>query len=1092
MAFQTEVSDGWKKKRKIENNNPKLIVGDKVEVRSREEGLKGSWHVGTVIAREKQARRVKYEHLLCDNESEMLTERVRVSSIVDGIVSNNMTQSHCRGLIRPLPPLLHVAEWSPHYAQCVDVYYKEAWWEGVIFDHEDGSEQRKIFFPDTDEVMKFGIEMLRITQDWDEFTEDWKPRGNWLFLEFIEELEPEWPLQVSVRQMWYDLQGKEGFVKLKEWICSARSIWEDLVLDVLNDNFKLTLDEFFLKLDPPEGLVQESQQALELSEPHDVVPFQDDGSETGLLPPTNPTNASVPSQEDIDWGFMEEGGLDFNLPTSSKMPCPEEILCEEPPASSSPLLNPGNFRIYSKRKDAKDLLRKKPTVRKEIAVKRPRQYIDVEPEYCPQAVWNYYLLTLRDKDDHYSKRKESKDLIPIVKKHLSFIGWKFFAAWKQARWELRYQSPSKVYYSLREACRCYINEGGLSGFGVSTSRPEQTTSANEDAEQLAGDKPSSPLIGEMKGNLLLQNALPENWATEPSSLSPSRKLIELDEVEVQGIRELQKEKKSNELDFASHLLHKEDQNARSQILKNGQESKNSSFKLTRDSDDDSPKSVPLSRKRVKKVEVPSSSYHGSRTVLSWLIDKGVVLPGAKVHYRNKKDHHSMAEGQITRDGILCSCCQNFFTLTKFEAHAGSTYHRPSANIFLEDGRSLSECQLQLKSNDNSRSFITDTHEMNGKRHHKANDRICYVCNFGGTLILCDQCPSSFHTHCLGLKDIPEGDWFCPSCCCGICHESKFDQDAKQLENSVLICDQCEHQYHAGCLRKLGLMQLDSNPEGNWFCNKNCEQIFISLRKLLGKPVSLGKDDLTLTLLKYTKRDKDDASDYDASLENNNKLVDALGLMHECFKPLKEFRSRDLVEDVIFSRCSGLRRLNFKGFYTFILEGYDELITAAAVRIYGKKVAEVPLVGTRSDFRNRGMCHILMNGLEKMLMDLGIERLVLPAVPGVVNSWITSFGFSKMTKSERHSFLDYTFLEFQDIIMCQKLLTRIPSAEPSLLEGTQQQFYEDVNGGDNDIDIDRNCADELFQADQMEATEIEDQCQVQYVSPLISSVLCGLN
>lgn len=43
---------------------------------------------------------------------------------------------------------------------------------------------------------------------------------------------------------------------------------------------------------------------------------------------------------------------------------------------------------------------------------------------------------------------------------------------------------------------------------------------------------------------------------------------------------------------------------------------------------------------------------------------------------------------------------------------------------------------------------------------------CIVC--GRTdqediLLLCDNCNDAYHTHCLGLDDIPEGDWFCPNC-----------------------------------------------------------------------------------------------------------------------------------------------------------------------------------------------------------------------------------------------------------------------------------------------------------------------------------------
>ncbi|KAK9280503.1 hypothetical protein L1049_014195 [Liquidambar formosana] len=482
-----------------------------------------------------------------------------------------------------------------------------------------------------------------------------------------------------------------------------------------------------------------------------------------------------------------------------------------------------------------------------------------------------------------------------------------------------------------------------------------------------------------------------------------------------------------------------------------------------------------SSKRARQVAVPNSSHHNPRTVLSWLIDNNVVLPREKVHYRGRKDRSPMAEGRITRDGIKCSCCQKVFTLTQFEAHAGSTCHRPAANIFLGNGRSLLECQIQMIGEKNIRGLITEPRDrLKGHWRRHTNDYICSVCHYGGELILCDQCPSSFHKSCLGLKDVPEGDWFCLSCCCGICGQSTFIESTEHhMDKSVLNCDQCEHRYHVGCLRKKGLVKLDSIPKGCWFCSRKCEKIFVGLQKLLGKPVAVGVDNLTWTLLKSTKYD---SHDIEALTENYSKLNVALGLMHECFEPVKEPHTRrDLVEDVIFSRGSDLNRLNFRGFYTVLLERNDELITVATVRVYGEKVAEVPLVGTRFQYRRLGMCRILMNELEKKLMELGVERLILPAVPSVLHTWTTAFGFSKMTDSERLKFLDHTFLDFQGTTMCQKLLNKIPSAEASLSRGTRIKIRLNINGSRDNIDFDGYSAvSEVFQAEQVEDSEIVNQ------------------
>ena len=48
---------------------------------------------------------------------------------------------------------------------------------------------------------------------------------------------------------------------------------------------------------------------------------------------------------------------------------------------------------------------------------------------------------------------------------------------------------------------------------------------------------------------------------------------------------------------------------------------------------------------------------------------------------------------------------------------------------------------------------------------KINRDLCSICRYGGDLLLCDNCPRSFHIECLKIKkeDIPEGKWYCPKC-----------------------------------------------------------------------------------------------------------------------------------------------------------------------------------------------------------------------------------------------------------------------------------------------------------------------------------------
>jgi hypothetical protein len=63
----------------------------------------------------------------------------------------------------------------------------------------------------------------------------------------------------------------------------------------------------------------------------------------------------------------------------------------------------------------------------------------------------------------------------------------------------------------------------------------------------------------------------------------------------------------------------------------------------------------------------------------------------------------------------------------------------------------------------SQSMVSESLES-GKM--KVNREICNKCKEGGSLILCDNCPRSFHLKCLGLKksDIPaDQEWNCKTC-----------------------------------------------------------------------------------------------------------------------------------------------------------------------------------------------------------------------------------------------------------------------------------------------------------------------------------------
>jgi len=78
---------------------------------------------------------------------------------------------------------------------------------------------------------------------------------------------------------------------------------------------------------------------------------------------------------------------------------------------------------------------------------------------------------------------------------------------------------------------------------------------------------------------------------------------------------------------------------------------------------------------------------------------------------------------------------------------------------------------------------------------------------------------------------------------------------------------------------------------------------------------------------------------------------------------------------------------------------------------------------------------------QLLSNLGVESLLLPAVPQLLQTWTSSFGFSKMTSSDRLNFSEYTILYFQATTMCRKLLIKAQKAPAKSKRIWQIDFFQ---------------------------------------------------
>ena len=86
------------------------------------------------------------------------------------------------------------------------------------------------------------------------------------------------------------------------------------------------------------------------------------------------------------------------------------------------------------------------------------------------------------------------------------------------------------------------------------------------------------------------------------------------------------------------------------------------------------------------------------------------------------------------------------------------------------------------------------------------------------------------------------------------------------------------------------------------------------------------------------------------------------------------------------------------------------------------MGEVPLIATRFQYRRLGKCKTLMDVLEQKMSNLGVEKIVLPAISSIVDTRTSPvFKFSEMTRSDLSKLINYTLLGFPDsCVTCQKL------------------------------------------------------------------------
>lgn len=402
------------------------------------------------------------------------------------------------------------------------------------------------------------------------------------------------------------------------------------------------------------------------------------------------------------------------------------------------------------------------------------------------------------------------------------------------------------------------------------------------------------------------------------------------------------------------------------------------------------------------------------------------------------------------NGIVCSHCDTEISPSQFEAHAGwAAKRQPYRHICISSGVTLHDIALLLASGQS----ITTTN----------SDDMCAVCGDGGKLIICDGCPRAFHADCLGLGYFPGEDWHCPYCRdnigagrkaagesrpiiirltrvvkapepetggCVVCRANDFSV-ADFDDRTIMLCDQCEKEYHVGCLRDSGLCDLKELPDEKWFCCDHCNRIHSAMQEFVKRgPEVVPASVLSAINKKYVDKGSIEGTPNNIQWrilsgksrypEHLPLLSRAAAIFRECFDPIVAKSGRDLIPVMVYGR--NISGQEFGGIYCVVLIVGSVVVSAGLLRIFGREVAELPLVATSRQNQGKGYFQVLFLCIEKLLLSLNVENLVLPAAEEAESIWTKKLGFRKMTDERYLKFsTDLQLTVFKGTSMLEKAL-----------------------------------------------------------------------
>ncbi|CAN4109652.1 unnamed protein product [Withania somnifera] len=435
---------------------------------------------------------------------------------------------------------------------------------------------------------------------------------------------------------------------------------------------------------------------------------------------------------------------------------------------------------------------------------------------------------------------------------------------------------------------------------------------------------------------------------------------------------------------------------------------------------------------------PSNPYSSMETAESWkhvvkkprcTFSNSTIEPKKHVEGGSKKRDNDLHRSLFMPNGLpdgtdLAYYSKGKISPSQFEAHAGCAAKRqPYRHIYTSNGLTLHDIALMLA---NGQSIATNN-----------SDDMCTICGDAGELIFCEGCPRAFHAACLSLQCTPTSGWLCSYCRdnfvpgrrtagdagpimirltrvvkapesegggCVVCRTPDFSV-AKFDDRTVMLCDQCEKEYHVGCLRESGLCDLKELPKDKWFCCNDCHKVYVVLKNCVLKgaevipapaAAAITKKHVQKCLMDTTTNNIQwrILSGKSRFPEHLPLLSSAAVIFRECFDPIVAKTGRDLIPVMVYGR--NISGQEFGGMYCIVLIVKSVVVSAGLLRIFGQEVAELPLVATSRENQGKGYFQALFGCIEILLSSMHVKTLVLPAAEEAESIWTNKLGFRKMT------------------------------------------------------------------------------------------------